>query len=197
MNLAQSQLQAARDAHAPDYAPVDMGFAQDKFQQAQSAMAQRKYADAAVLASESQADAELAAAKGRLGMARAQIQQKTDENNRLRTQDGSSPDAGAPSAAPAAAAGGQPQPGSQVQGLPASADSGAFPADSAAPASPTAPEAEPGTAASTSPPLPSAGFQPVQPAQPQAQPQPAQSAPSVPSAAVPAADAGQTQGVQP
>ena len=39
MNLAQAQLQAARDAGAADYAPVDLGFAQDKFQQAQAAMA--------------------------------------------------------------------------------------------------------------------------------------------------------------
>lgn len=86
MNQAQSQLQAARDAQAQDYAPVDLGFAQDKFQQAQAAMADRKYAVAAQLAAESQADAELAAAKGRLGAARAEIQRKADQNNRLRAQ---------------------------------------------------------------------------------------------------------------
>lgn len=84
MNLAQSQLQAARDAGAADYAPVDLGFAQDKFQQAQTAMSQRKYADAANLADESRADAELAGAKARLGAARAQIQAKVQENARLR-----------------------------------------------------------------------------------------------------------------
>ena len=78
MNLAQTQLQAARDAGAADYAPVDLGFAQDKFQQAQAAMAERKYADA---------DAELARAKARLGAARAQIQGKVQENSRLRRQD--------------------------------------------------------------------------------------------------------------
>lgn len=87
MNLAQTQLQAARDAGAADYAPVDLGFAQDKFQQAQAAMAQRKYADAANLAEESRADAELARAKARLGAARAQIQGKVQENTRLRSQD--------------------------------------------------------------------------------------------------------------
>lgn len=94
MNLAQNQLQAARDADAADYAPVDLGFAQDKFQQAQNAMAQRKYADAANLADESRADAELARAKARLGAARAQIQAKVQENARLRQQgeqDASSP----------------------------------------------------------------------------------------------------------
>jgi len=94
MNLAQNQLQAARDADAADYAPVDLGFAQDKFQQAQTAMAQRKYADAANLADESRADAELARAKARLGAARAQIQAKVQENAQLRRQgeqDASSP----------------------------------------------------------------------------------------------------------
>lgn len=86
MNLAQTQLQMARDAGAADYAPVDLGFAQDKFQLAQTAMAERKYADAASLAEESRADAELAQAKARLGAARAQIQRKVQENTRLRQQ---------------------------------------------------------------------------------------------------------------
>lgn len=86
MNLAQTQLQAARDAGAADYAPVDLGFAQDKFQLAQAAMAARKYADAANLAEESRADAELARIKARLGAARAQIQSKVQDNTRLRAQ---------------------------------------------------------------------------------------------------------------
>lgn len=84
MNLAQNQLQAARDAGAADYAPVDLGFAQDKFQQAQAAMAERKFANAADLAEESSADAELARTKARLGAARAQMQGKLLENTRLR-----------------------------------------------------------------------------------------------------------------
>lgn len=84
MSAAQTQLQAARDADAADYAPVDLTFAQNKFQQAQAAMTSRKYADAADLATEAQADAELATAKARLGDVRARIQTKTDENARLR-----------------------------------------------------------------------------------------------------------------
>jgi hypothetical protein len=86
MNLAQAQLQAARDAGAADYAPVDLGFAQDKFQQAQAAMADRKYGDASDLAEESRADAELAQAKARLGAARAQIQSRLQVNAQLRAQ---------------------------------------------------------------------------------------------------------------
>jgi hypothetical protein len=86
MNEAQSHLQIARDAGAADYAPVDLGFAQDKFQQAQTAFADRKYADASNLAEESRADAELATAKARLGAARAQIQSKTQDNASLRAE---------------------------------------------------------------------------------------------------------------
>ena len=88
MNQAQAQLQAARDADAADYAPVDLGFAQDKFQQAQMAMAARKYTTAGNLAQESNADAELAQAKARLAAARAQIQSKVQENARLRDGNG-------------------------------------------------------------------------------------------------------------
>lgn len=86
MNQAQVQLQAARDADAADYDPVDLGFAQSKFQQAQNAMANRKYDDAAVLADEARADAELARTKARLAAARAQIQSKTAANQQLRDQ---------------------------------------------------------------------------------------------------------------
>jgi hypothetical protein len=86
LNQAQAQLQVARDAGAADYAPMDLGFARDKFQQAQNAMASRKYDVAAELADESRADAEVATAKARLGAARAQINAKSDENGRLRSQ---------------------------------------------------------------------------------------------------------------
>lgn len=86
MNQAQSQLQAARDAGADTYDPVDFGFAQDKFQQAQAAMADRKYAQASDLADESRADATLARTKAQLAAARAQMQSKTDANSQLRSQ---------------------------------------------------------------------------------------------------------------
>jgi hypothetical protein len=103
MNQAQAQLQSARDAGASDYAPVDLGFAQDKFQQAQTAMAQRNYKDAANLAEEARADAELARAKARLGNAQAQIKTKLEDNARLRAQ-AEQPIAPAPANPPAAAA---------------------------------------------------------------------------------------------
>lgn len=102
MNQAQAQLQSARGAGAADYAPVDLGFAQNKFQQAQTAMAERNYEDAGKLAEEARADAELARAKARLGNTQAQIKVKLEENTRLREQ-AEQPSSPAPPAMPNAA----------------------------------------------------------------------------------------------
>jgi hypothetical protein len=85
-NQAQRHLQAARDADAGAYDPIDLGNAQNKFQQAQNAMAKRDYDQAAQWADEARADAELARAKARLAAARAQIQSKTAANRQLRDQ---------------------------------------------------------------------------------------------------------------
>jgi hypothetical protein len=153
MNLAQGQLQAARDAQAADYAPVDLGFAQDKFQQAQAAMAQRHYADAAKWAEESRADAELARAKARLAAAREQIQGKLAENTRLRQQgeQAASPDSLPPATSPPAADGEQGVLPEQPQDMPAPAAS-RLSAPPAADGFQTVPESTPPAAG---------GFQPV------------------------------------
>jgi hypothetical protein len=138
MNQAQALLQSARDAGAADYDPVDLGFAQAKFQQAQAAMAARKYADAANLAEEARADAELARTRARLGSARAQIQAKVDENTRLRQQTEQ-----AAAAAPAAASSAPetlediPAPSSSVLSAPLPQDGGFQPVP--APAQSTSP----------------------------------------------------------
>ena len=147
MNLAQGMLQAARDAGAADYAPVDLGFAQDKFQQAQTAMAERKFAEAASLAEESNADAELARTKARLGAARAQMQSKLQENTRLRhdgeqlaaeqsqmEQAAPAPASGSSAAAPV---GDMPAPSASVLSAPSSDGFEAVPDDSPSPASST------------------------------------------------------------
>jgi hypothetical protein len=153
MNLAQTQLQAARDAGAADYDPVDLGFAQDKFQQAQGAMAARKYAQAADLAAESRADAELARVKANLGAARAKIQSKMNANAELREQ-------GAQAAAAAAAEFAKPLPMPATAGsAPAPAGAGALP-----PAAPLEDMPAPSASVLSAPPS-GQGFQTV-PAQP-------------------------------
>ena len=153
MNLAQSQLQAARDAGAADYDPVDLGFAQDKFQQAQGAMAARKYAQAADLAAESRADADLARVKANLGAARAKIQSKMNANAELREQ-------GAQAAAAAAAEFAKPLP------MPATAGSAPTPAGAGAlpPAAPLEDMPAPSASVLSAPPS-GQGFQ-TMPAQP-------------------------------
>ena len=145
MNLAQNMLQAARDAGAADYAPVDLGFAQDKFQQAQAAMAERKFANAASLADESNADAELARTKARLGAARAQMQSKLQENTSLRqageqlAAEQKQMDQGTPAPASgssvAAPVNEMPAPSASVLSAPANGGFDAVPTGSPAPAS--------------------------------------------------------------
>lgn len=169
MDLAQSQLQSARDAGAADYDPVDLDFARDKFQQAQGAMAARKYALAADLAEESRADAELARVKANLGAARAKIQTKMDENAQLREQ-------GAAAAAAAAAEFAKPLPMPALSGTaPAPASAASVSAGAGAvlpPASTGLPPAAPledmpaPSASVLSAPVPGQGFQ-TEPAQSQ------------------------------
>lgn len=119
MAQAQNQLQAAQAARAADYDPVDLDFAQGRFAQAQQAMAARKYALAADLAAESEADGRLALTKARLAALREQIRSKTTENARLRAQLLSKP------ATPAPAPSGQYELPEQVLPAPAPASSAA------------------------------------------------------------------------
>ena len=158
MNLAQIRLQEARDAGAADYAPVDLGFAQDKFQQAQMAMADRDYAAAADLSEESRADAELAQAKARLGAARAEVRKKVEENKALKERGESTTGAASGSRTPATdirTSGEMPAPeastlsapsGSGFQTLPANGQpgSGGFQTVPAQPASPSSSNPPPG-----------------------------------------------------
>jgi hypothetical protein len=102
MARAQNQLQAAQEAQAADYDPVDLDFAKARFQQAQAAMDARKYAQAADLAEESLADGRLAQARSQVAALREQIRSKTEENARLRTRLLDNPATPQPSAAPPA-----------------------------------------------------------------------------------------------
>lgn len=133
MNQAQAGLQAARQAGAADYDPVDLGFAQDKFQQAQTAMSNRKFAPAADLAAESSADSTLARTKAMLGAARAQIQLKVQANARQRAQNEQAKAENAQHQAQQRAQLVQQQAAAQVgpDGLPVSASSTAAPANAA------------------------------------------------------------------
>lgn len=80
---AAQALAAARASGAPTYAPLELRSAEDRLSQARALADKREYEDAARLASESQADSELAQVKARLGKLREQVDAATRENARL------------------------------------------------------------------------------------------------------------------
>ena len=80
MDQAAAMLASARAAQAPIFAPLDLGAAEARYAQAQQALAGKHYGRASRLAAESEASAELARAKARLGQLRLQISQETRRN---------------------------------------------------------------------------------------------------------------------
>ena len=83
LGAATRNLASARSAGASTYAPLELRSAEDKLRQANAAVAHEAYDDAAVLASESAVDSELAAAKSRLGKARESVDTLTRQNDEL------------------------------------------------------------------------------------------------------------------
>ena len=98
---AMRALDAARDAGAPTYAPMELRNAEDRLSQARARYAKRDYEEAASLVQEGQVDSELAAVKARLGKAREKVDARIHENASLREQSASGSN-------PADAQGGQP-----------------------------------------------------------------------------------------
>ena len=84
MSDAEALIERARAADAPQYAPVEMRFAEEKLARARAAMADKDYDEASRLLSESEVDAELAIAKTRQGRARQAVEAKAAENEQLR-----------------------------------------------------------------------------------------------------------------
>jgi hypothetical protein len=76
----------AREGGAARYAPVEMGFAEDKLARAHAAHDGKDHAAATTLAQQAQVDAELALVKARQAKARAAVQAKSEENARLRRE---------------------------------------------------------------------------------------------------------------
>lgn len=91
---AARHLQAARDAGASTYAPLEVRSAEERLSLARAAADKRDYEDALHFAQESQANSELALAKSRLGKTREKVEARTRENAQLRQDLSTSPDAG-------------------------------------------------------------------------------------------------------
>jgi hypothetical protein len=83
VGVASRNLAAARAAGASTYAPLELRAAEERFSQANAASARQDYDDAAVLAGESAVNSELAAAKSRLGKARAAVDSLKQQNAEL------------------------------------------------------------------------------------------------------------------
>lgn len=83
---ADRAIGAARAARAEDYAPVELGHAQERLAAARAAMAERDYDAAAQYALQSEVDARLAETRSRAASGREQIQQRSEENARLRRE---------------------------------------------------------------------------------------------------------------
>jgi hypothetical protein len=83
VGAANRNLLAAKNAGAERYAPAELRAAQDHLSQANAAMSRQDYDAAALLAGESGADSELAAARARLGKAHDAIAALEQQNTEL------------------------------------------------------------------------------------------------------------------
>ena len=77
---AQQRLVGARSSGAATFAPLELRFAEERFNQAQAAIQDRDYTLAANLADESAANSELAAIKARIGKLRESVEQLKQQN---------------------------------------------------------------------------------------------------------------------
>jgi len=82
-------LEAARNAGAPTYAPMELRNAEDHLSQARARAAKRDFDRATELAQEARVDSDLAAVKARLGKAREKVEARMHENARLREESAS------------------------------------------------------------------------------------------------------------
>ena len=95
LDEAARGVEAARNAGAATYAPLELRNAEERLSQARAKMDKRDYSLAQQLAEESRIDSDLAAVKARLGKAREKVETRTRENTQLR-QDLSSGSTGVP-----------------------------------------------------------------------------------------------------
>lgn len=80
IGIATRNLSTARAAGAATYAPLELRSAEDRLTRANAAAAHDDEDDAALLASESAVDSELAAAKSRLGKDREAVESLKQQN---------------------------------------------------------------------------------------------------------------------
>jgi len=83
---AERAIAAARAARAEDFAPVELGFAEERRADARLAMDAGDYEQARIEAEQAEVNAALAAARSRAAQGRAAVQAQAEENARLRRE---------------------------------------------------------------------------------------------------------------
>lgn len=86
LDRAQDAIAEANGMRASDYAPVEFDAAVGQMREAETYYARRDSKNADAAASQAEVNADLAIAKSRAAKARATVQQKTEENTRLRRE---------------------------------------------------------------------------------------------------------------
>ena len=86
LDEADTAIAAAREARADDFAPVELGFAEEKLAAARISMQERDYDAARTQAGQAELNATLAGARSRAATGRAAVKQQTEENARLRRE---------------------------------------------------------------------------------------------------------------
>ncbi|MFN3842936.1 MAG: DUF4398 domain-containing protein [Rehaibacterium terrae] len=84
LDAAEVALAGAREVRAERFAPDELRLARLRLEEAQAAMARRKYDEARQLAEQAEAEASLAIARSRAAAWRAEVEQKTEQNASLR-----------------------------------------------------------------------------------------------------------------
>ena len=86
LDRAQDAIADANQMGASDYAPVEFDSAVAQMREAEALYSKRDAKNADAAASQAEVNADLAIAKSRAAKARATVQQKTEENARLRRE---------------------------------------------------------------------------------------------------------------
>ena len=93
---AGRHLQAAREAGASTYAPLELRSAEERLSAGRAAAAKEDYDDAIQFGEESRVNSDLALAKSRLGKAREKVEARTREHARLNQDLSPGPDGAQP-----------------------------------------------------------------------------------------------------
>lgn len=84
LDNARNAIAQAESANAEEYAPIELRYARERLQSAAAALENDRPDDARRLAEQSEIEAQLALARTRAALARAELQRKQDELEQVR-----------------------------------------------------------------------------------------------------------------